>query len=234
MAKAEHKFICLPSIHGAIKSKEELKQEVSMLHSKRHHRLKKVLKYGNSGVGGMRSGATLIGLLGGPAIATGGIPASVALAAITAGTAARSAYKTAEHIKNLEKILRDHKGQTASCEQAYSDEHKYIEETILPYIIRKKRAKQFKKVTVASTLGAANVFNVGYGVLKAGYKKAKGTKGVNRTFYAHVLAEHLVTCHCDFVFDITAELYSEEEALVIRGQTSLVAAQLLAEKMKST
>lgn len=176
---------------------------------------------------GAAASATGIGLIvGGAAVTLGSIAAS-----------ARSAVKTHRHLKVLRALLERHKsvpcdliGADGSKAQRIEDEHLEVV-SALSYLINKKQNKLGKKVT--GSVGAGLGVTV-YGMGKALYKMVKGTRGVNRTAQAEVIARHLVTHNCALAQGIAAELYSPDEMLWMLDQDSATVAALLAEKMKST
>ncbi|MGV7210361.1 hypothetical protein ACLB1G_21215 [Oxalobacteraceae bacterium A2-2] len=187
------------------------------------------------------STTTIIALFTGAAAASAtGIGLIVGGAAITLGSitaSARSAFKTHRHLKVLNALLEradgmpcDLIGPDGAKAEKDAAEHQKVQEA-LAYLINKKGNKRIKKVggTVGLGIGVSL-----YGMGKAIYKLAKGTKGVNRTAHAHVIAKHLVTHNCALAQGIVAELYSPDEMLWMLERDSSEVAALLAEKMKST
>lgn len=176
---------------------------------------------------GAAASATGIGLIVGGAVVT--------LGSITAS--ARSAYKTYKHIKGLDALQARVKslpcdGIAANGSKTGQDaaEHAAVIEA-LDYVISKKERKLDKKVagSVGGGIGVS-----AYSIGKSLYKRFKGTRGVNRTAQANVVARHLVTHNCALAQGIVAELYSVDEMLWMLQQDSATVAGLVAAKMKST
>jgi len=184
---------------------------------------------------------TLVALFtAGAAASATGIGLIVCGAAVTLGSiaaSARSAFKTHRHLKVLNGLLGRAKGMPcdligADGKKAQRIEAEHLEVVAaLSYLINKKENKLGKKVT--GSFGAGIGVTV-YGLGKALYKIAKGTKGVNRTAQADVIARHLVTHNCALAQGIVAELYSPDEMLWMLEQDSKTVTALLVEKMKST
>lgn len=184
---------------------------------------------------------TMFGVAGAAALGAGtaGIGLAVAggaMSVIGIGTSAVSLFKTAAHIDALEDLkargsMKHHCNcKTRDFGNQMSDDHDAIFNTVLPYIIAKKKAKRNKKGvgTMGLSLGTS-----AHRLGKAIYKSVKGTKGKNRSFYAEVLARHAVTHECDLVAGIVSELYTGQDYLAIRSMRSDQAAVLIAAKMKS-
>lgn len=174
------------------------------------------------------------------AVGTAGIGLGVAGGAMTAVglvTSGYSAYKTNKHIEALLGIRRKGaEGRTCTCLPGAEtsgelvNDHKMIWLNVLPYIIEKKRNKLLKKEAGAIGL---SMITAAARVGKAVYKAAKKTRGVNRSFKAHVLARHAITHDCWLAEDIITELFSREDYLVIRTMNSTQAGEVIAGKMKS-
>ncbi|MEH3108041.1 MAG: hypothetical protein PGN09_12415 [Sphingomonas fennica] len=172
---------------------------------------------------------------------TAGIGLAVAggvMTAVGVGTSAASAYKTNRHIDNLRLIHADGRGKgkfACRCISQYAtpdmaNDHEMIHATVLPYIIAKKRAKLGKKAAGTAGLSlATTVHRLG----KAAYKGIKGTKGVNRSFNAHVLVRHALTHECWLAEAIISELFSPTDYIAIMNMSSEYAGPLVAGKMKS-
>lgn len=159
----------------------------------------------------------------------------VTLGSITAS--ARSAYKTYKHIKGLDALQARAKslpcdgiGADGSKTKQDAAEHAAVMDA-LDYVISKKEKKLDKKV--AGSFGGG-IGVTAFSISKSLYKRWKGTKGVNRTAQAHVVARHLVTHNCALAQGIVAELYSTDEMLWMLQQDSSTVAELVAAKMKST
>ena len=185
---------------------------------------------GAAGVGALVGGATLsagpIGLL----------IASAALTLASTGTKAVSAKKTHDHIKALEKIRLE--AGSLTCDHNHN-EHKFILETSLPYIIAKKKKKRFRKVGGAVPVIGATLESV-RAATKAGMKWAKGTRGKNRHFHAEKIAVHhtrttLLRRVCPLTTAIIAELFgvSTEDAALASSVPSDQLATVISIKMKS-
>ncbi|MCO1335112.1 hypothetical protein MO867_12300 [Microbulbifer sp. OS29] len=180
------------------------------------------------------TGATLTGLATGTAVATsatgiGLIVAGTALSVGYAGLAARSAYKTHNHLNALKKIYASRKTYDCPCQGSIA--HDYVSGQVLPYIIQQKTKKLHRKM-VESAPGISTA-EYTRKALKNIYKRTRGTLGKKRTFAAEWLAQHLISHDCELANAIVAELYSEEEMLWIRTQDNDVVAPLLELKLKS-
>jgi len=141
-----------------------------------------------------------------------------------------SVYKTHNHIANLQKI-HDRGCKRGFCEGDAND-HNTIYTHVLPYIIDKKKRKLRRKgeETVPLLGSLATTFETGARSL---WKRARGTRGTERHYYAQVLTCHLVSCTCDMVEDIVAELWSLDEMRAIRRMDSDVAGYYIFQKMAS-
>jgi len=197
------------------------------------------------GVTGAEFGTGTSALAVGGAIATGaavsatGVGLVVTAAALTVGSIvvnARSMIKTISHFENLRDIQAGYQAKKydrCRCRRAgadLEDDHDWIGDKILPYIIDQKTEKAFKKGVGAAGLGVLTTL---YTMGRAAYKSLASTKGVKRNLYAHVLSRHLITHDCPLVEAIVAELlsWSEMESLKIRNSDIVGAA--IADKMKS-
>lgn len=205
----------------------------------RHRKVKKGAKaaMGAAGVGvqGAQtgSGISLMGAVAGTAgvIGTGGtllLVAGTAMTVVGSGLAARSSYRTNKHINNLKALYENR--HTYFCDGCKAD-HSHLAETILPYIIRKKRAKLYRKG--AQIVPGASMLEKSRAIGKNLYKRARRTQGQQRTFSAEQLTAHMITCNCDLAEAIVSELFSPEEMAWLKLQDNDVAAPLIAEKMKS-
>ena len=190
---------------------------------------------------GQAHNLTMVGVAGAAVLGAGtagvglGV-AGIAMSAVGIGTSIVSGIKTHAHIDALEGLqMRGSMKHHCNCKtRDYGDQmsldHDTIFNTVLPYVIAKKKAKRVKKGFGATGLSmGTNVHRLG----KAIYKSVKGTKGKNRSFYAEILARHAVTHECDLVAGIVSELYTGQDYLAIRAMRSDQAALLIAAKMKS-
>lgn len=182
------------------------------------------------GVGGaaaLGAGTAGLGLL-----AAGGV-----MSVVNMGTSAASAYKTNKHLDNLAKIRRAGSAEercmcisNGDRSRDMASDHEMISATILPYIISKKRAKLAKKAMGAGGLSMlTSVHRLG----KAAYKSLANTKGITRSYYAHVLSRHALTHDCWLAQEIISELYSPQDYVAISMMGSEAAGELIAAKMKS-
>lgn len=168
---------------------------------------------------------------------TGGVAVGAAGLALQTGSmvaAVASVKKTSGHIKCLEELNRqtfECKGLPGSATRSYID-HDYIQECIIPYIIAKKRTKRRKKIvaTLPVVGGATGLHGLG----KRLYKQAHGTHGKNRSFYAHVIARHMVSHDCKLCEALVGELLSPAEYEDLKAKDSTLAEGPIARKMKST
>lgn len=188
------------------------------------------------------SGGALMGqagwaaLFSGAALSAGPISLLIASAALTIADSTKnavSAYKTNQHIKNLQALQS--KGAKGHFCQGQSNHHDHIFDTILPYIIAKKQKKKIRKMgSAVPVIGSA--IEQTRAKSKALYKLAKhGGIGRNRKLHAEYLARH--HCHrtCYLTTDIIAELFSIsfEEALATRDCNHIELAAVLSLKFKS-
>lgn len=140
-----------------------------------------------------------------------------------------SAYKTHNHIKNLQDIQRRNtRGFCDGCK----GEHSLIKNTILPYIIEKKKRKLRRKGEETVPLLGSLCTTAETG-MRSIYKRIAGTRGKERHYYAQVLTVHLITCTCDLAEDIVSELWSHEEMKAIRAMDSDEAGYWIFSKMAS-
>jgi hypothetical protein len=183
------------------------------------------------------TGTGYVALATGAAAATSatGIGLVVAGGAITLGMMAAgavSAYKTSQHLKLLEKIYE--KRNTCLCEKVdYEpriDDHKYIADKILPWIISQKKHKRRKKI--GSALGGGLGVSA-WSAIRWLHKKRLGTLGQRRSFYANVLAVHLLTFQCSLTLQIVAALVGTQKLLEMMYSDSNTITPEIAEKMKS-
>lgn len=206
----------------------------------RHRGMKRLGNYtAQAGTAGnlVASNALHVGglaLIGGAVSATGIglVAAGGALAVGSMVKSGRSWSKTSAHLEGLRAILLHKDEYTCiALPGAPADgrvtEHEYVANQILPYIISQKDKKLTRKKI--GTFGGG-VFVSLYQVGHAAFKKDRGKL---RSYYAHVLATHLITHNCGLADDIVAELYSEPECEVIKRMDSDRAGDLLMDKMRS-
>jgi hypothetical protein len=184
----------------------------------------------------------------GAAVGATGIGLFAVAGAVQVGTtvlASRAAYKTYHHIKGLQELYdsRDRFSGAGHCGQIVGDSlqqngwshvsHDMVANHVLPYIIRKKTSKMYRKVvTAVPVIGVAESARA---VGQKAIKKLRGTLGANRLAAAEWLACHFLECDCQLTQAIVAELYSVGEMEALKGTDSYQeVAQYLALKMKST
>lgn len=185
---------------------------------------------------------SMIAVMGGATVGTGGIALLAAGGALAVGSAiasGRSANKTYDHIKSLNNLynFKDSLGFTCShattgVDTKSTPSHGYIAGEILDYIIHQKKHKFGKK-----SFGAVGggLMTMGWAAGRAAYKRARGVKGEKRNFAAQMLAVHLITHNCVLTERIAAEILSlsDDELTWLKVQDSDTVATLLAQKMKS-
>jgi len=156
------------------------------------------------------------------------VPLAGAVALGKSVAAGVSVYKTHQHINSLQDI-RDAGSNNIFCEGDRND-HNVIYTHVLPYIIdQKKRKLRRKAEQVVPVLGsAASSIETG---LHSIWKRAKGTRGVQRHYYAQVLTVHLVGCKCGLAEDIVSALWGYEKMCAIRGLNSDDAGYYIFKKM---
>ncbi len=184
------------------------------------------LATGAPGVVALATGATIAG--------TGPIGLLVASMVFTVGfsiQAGISATKTHKHIQELEQI---HAAVGSyACDKKGSLDHSHVANTVLPYIIAKKRAKRARKAF--STVPFAVSLETARAGLKATIKKATGRKGRNRKYHALVLARHHCTSNCALTAAIIKSLFWVDDGTVedLRSENIEEVAAVLSTKMKS-
>jgi len=141
-----------------------------------------------------------------------------------------SVYKTQAHIKNLQAI-HDRGCKHGFCEGDGND-HNKIYTHVLPYIINQKKRKMRRKAEETMPLLGSMATSIESGA-RSIWKRARGTRGVQRHYFAQVLTVHLVSCTCDMVEDIVAELWSLDEMKAIRSMDSDDAGYWIFSKMAS-
>ncbi|MGH7051418.1 MAG: hypothetical protein ACREFS_09590 [Acetobacteraceae bacterium] len=175
----------------------------------------------------------------GAAVSATGIGLVATAAALTVGSIvvnARSMVKTIAHCENLKDIKAHYDANaynvcrrlTAAADM--TQDHDWIGTKILPYIIQQKTEKAVRKGVGSIGLGMLTTL---YAMGRSAYKSLNSTKGVKRTFYAHVLARHLITHQCPLAEAIIAELLSWQEMAILRGQDSDTVGAAIKDKMKS-
>jgi hypothetical protein len=192
-------------------------------------------------------------ILGGAAAVSatgvGLIVTAIGLTIATSVLNATAAWKTSGHIDQLNDVYQHRNASPFNdeqyCQQIPSGnaeaevktrasymQHDMIANHVLPYIIRKKKAKYARKVVGAiPLLGSVETVRA---LGKKAYKAASGTMGKNRTNAAGWLACHLITCDCILAQVIVSELYSREEMEWLKGQPYEDLTGYLASKFKST
>ncbi|MBN9562367.1 MAG: hypothetical protein J0H14_16825 [Alphaproteobacteria bacterium] len=177
----------------------------------------------------------------GAAVSATGVGLVAAAGALTVGSIfvnARSMVKTIAHCENLKDIKAGYdRGRYNVCEREsaagaaeMAKDHDWIGSIVLPYIIRQKTEKAVKKGIGSAGLGVLTTL---YSMGRAAYKSISSTKGVRRSFYAHVLARHLITHECQLAEAIVAELLSPNEMAILKTQNSDVVGAAIADKLKS-
>ena len=146
----------------------------------------------------------------------GAIAVAGALAVGQAGAAGVSAYKTHQHIKNLQEIQVNFADY--DCDGCMITHHDILT-NVLPYIINKKRTKRRRKAESTVPLLGSGLVMAETGV-KSIYKRISGSRGRQRHIYAERLAAHMVSCTCELSQAIVAELWSHDEMLALRAMNS--------------
>ena len=173
-------------------------------------------------------------VIGGASLSGGAITLLVAsiVQQITSVTLnVRSAYKTTRHLKALEEIKI--KASKYKC-KGNSDDHKYIIDSVLPYIIEKKKAKKTRKI-IGSVPVLGSVPMSARRVIKGSYKFVRGTRGKARSKQAEMLARHHKDGRCELTTAIIAELFDLkiEEARLLQFLDQTTLAKFLSVKMRS-
>ncbi len=197
------------------------------------------------GVGASQIGTGTSALAVGGAVVTGamvsatGVGLVATAGALTVGSIivnARSMAKTIGHCENLKAIKARYDAKSYNMCECLADDggtkhdHDWIGNKVLPYIISQKTEKAVKKAAGSVGLGMLTTL---YSAGRAAYKSLSSTKGVKRTFYAHVLARHLITHECALAEDIVSELLSPQEMATLKAQNSDVVGAAIKDKMKS-
>lgn len=178
------------------------------------------------GVLALATGATVAGA--GP---IGLLVASLVFSVGFSVQAGVSATKTHMHIRELEAIRA--KASSYTCSKAGGHDHHHVRDIVLPYIIAKKQAKRARKAF--STVPFAVSLETGRSMLKAGWKKMRGTKGKKRNYHAQVMARHHCTSDCQLTAAIIKSLFWVDDATVedLRSCDVADVAAVLSTKMKS-
>ncbi len=186
------------------------------------------------------TGQTTLALATGAAAASatgiGLVAAAGALALGTSVLAARSAHKSRIHRNNLAQIYERRDAYACGPVEMGGEvnrfHHQVVANEVLPYIISKKGSKYHRKVVSAvPVLGGLESARAG---AKSLYKRARGTRGVNRRNATHWLGWHLITHNCGMSQAIVSDLYSFEEMLWLQSLNLKELIPLLEEKMRST
>lgn len=149
---------------------------------------------------------------------------------------AKSAWSSRKHKKALEVILQNAGRDAPMCNglmgtRCDHEEHMEILDTVLPYVIKQKGKKAFRR-----GIGSIPIVSLGETVRsvkrKIG-KKLSGSLGKERESHAHVLAKHFITHDCMLCQSIVSELLSDEEEEWLRYQEFPIVKGVLMEKFKS-
>ena len=221
-------------------------------HVKTKRRLNKTAQVVKGGVSVTNTASAVTVLAGGPAFGAGigswvavaggasmaAGPISLLIASTIAtvastGAAARSAYKTHNHVKALENILAD--VGSYAC-QHDPKRHAAVVQNALPYLIAKKKKKMIRKAGKAVPIVGTGIESI-RAKTKGLYKKISGTRGKNRALHAEMIARHHCTTagKCPLTTAIIAELFSvDDDAAAASYKCGLkTLAKLISIKMKS-
>ena len=173
-------------------------------------------------------------VVGGATLSGGAITLFVAsiVQQITSVTlSVRSAYKTSRHLKALEEIKL--KAGKYKCNRDEND-HKYIIDSVLPYIIAQKKKKKTRKI-VGSVPVLGSTPMAARRIAKGTYKFIRGTRGKARSKQAEVLARHHRNGACELTTAIIAELFdlTIEQARFLKFVDQPTLAKFLSVKMRS-
>jgi hypothetical protein len=189
----------------------------------------------NAAVGGIATKVGLGAAAGALTAGTGGLAVVVGAGVLQITSmvnSARSASKTWEHLKHLKAIQgRRHYKCTALGQNPGAADHGHIHNNVIQYIINKKSAKLVKKGVGA--VGGGSLTGI-FGVVKNLYKRARGTLGKRRSFYAYVVARHMITHDCALCEALVSELFNHHDYTLLRTMNSTDAGGWVARKMKST
>lgn len=151
--------------------------------------------------------AGLTALIGGATLGAGPIGLLVASAALTLASSTSkviSAKKTHDHIKGLQKIQLN--ASSYGCKSKSKNNHNYIIETALPYIIAKKTKKRTRKLGGSVPIIGSNL-ETARSAIKSVIKRARRTRGKSRYLNAQKIAEHHTETRCELTAAIIAELF---------------------------
>ena len=146
--------------------------------------------------------------------------------------AARSVSKTWDHLEHLGQIQAKRHYACTALKGAHGgqSDHHHIHANVIPYIVNKKSAKLVKKGAAAIGAGALTGL---FGIGKNLYKRARGTLGRRRTFYAFIVARHTITHDCKLREALVGELFDHEIYERLKTMNSEDAGGWIARKMKS-
>ncbi len=190
----------------------------------------------HAGAGGIAAKVGLGAAAGALTAGTGGLAVGVAAGAlqvgsmVAAGFAVRSTWNHLDALKEIQ-VRRYTCTALPGAAAGGKVDHDHIQNSVIQYIINKKSNKLVKKSGTAVGLGALSAL---YGIGKKIYKKANGTLGKRRNFYAHVVARHMVTHDCKLCEALVNELFSAGDYERLRSMNSTAAGGWVAVKMKST
>ena len=190
----------------------------------------------HAGIGGIAGKVGLGAAAGALTVGTGGVALAVGAGVLQLGSmiaAARSVSKTWEHLEHLSKI-RAHQHYACTALQGATGgqgDHQHIHNNVISYTIAKKSAKLVKKGATAVGGGALTGL---FGLGKNLYKRARGTLGKRRTFYAFIVARHMITHDCKLCEALVTELFDHESYERLKTMNSEDASGWIARKMKST
>jgi hypothetical protein len=191
---------------------------------------------------------TTAALVAGTAVSATGVGLLAAAGAgmiVSSTLAARSAYKTHHHLKDLQDIYNDRKnlGGEQACKELLSDgtqaetkysqgSHEIVANEVLPYIIRQKVKKRRFKMVSANPVSSP--FATLYAVSNKWGKAQRGELGKSRNAAAQWLGAHFLECDCKLASKIIAELHGEEKMKSLASYEFRDLWPELATKMKST
>jgi len=158
------------------------------------------------------------------------VPLAGAVAIGKSVAAGVSVYKSQQHINKLQYILE--RGRSHGFCEGKPDEHNYIFDHVLPYIIEQKKRKLRRKAEQTVPVLGSVVSSIETGIHGA-WKRARGTRSKERHFEAQMLTVHLVSCECDCTEEIVSELWGKEKMKSIRGMNSNEAGPYIFSKMAS-
>ena len=194
------------------------------------------------------TGTGALAAVTGAAIGATGIGLFVGAAALQIGSSAlaiNSVIKTGRHIKELQDLYEkkdELAGVENCCELMWggvrqqtklsTGGHDMVANHVLPYIIRKKSWKYYRKI--ATAIPVVGMGETVRAIAQKARKRLNGTLGANRQTAAEWLAAHFITCDCHLTQAIIADLYSVGEMNWLRDESYESIATFLALKMKST